>query len=115
MQPQVALTPDDSGIECKTSQEESEVEGEPRLIRGSSSTASQLSLAGSIASSSNNAARFVVKWLAKLPFVSERSRVRLDASISFFLPAQIVWCGGTRHLEELKDESIVVTGPLMSL
>lgn len=53
---QVALTPDDSGIECKTSQEESE-ELESRLVRGSSSTASQISIGGSIASSSNNAAR----------------------------------------------------------
>jgi hypothetical protein len=65
----VALTPDDSGIECKTSQEESEAEGEPRLVRGSSSTASQLSLAGSIASSSNNAARLdLMKRWDKIAF-----------------------------------------------
>lgn len=48
-----ALTPDDSGIECKASNEESE-DAESPLCRGSSSTASQLS----IASSSNNAAKY---------------------------------------------------------
>jgi hypothetical protein len=55
---QMALTPDDSGIECKTSQEESEAEMESHHCHGRSSTASQISLAGSLASSTNNAARY---------------------------------------------------------